>query len=350
MSALSYDAVIATRNRPDALTLSLPHLLQQSCPPRRLIVIDASDDHTSTLRAVKAATAGWAGEVITERAAPGLPQQRNRGLAHVTAPVVMFPDDDSWLMPGAAEAMMAVYERDEDGRISAVCAAEALRPQDGMLSDATYDMTAHHRHEAQWRRLRHSLERRVTLLKPAVLLGQILNARHALPDWCADMDVIAVPYMTGFRMSFRTAAIRPTGFDEALTEYAVDEDIEASFTAMRAGCVVAARQAQIYHHRCPGGRGDMFARGRMEVLNRAYVLLKHATGPLGSASLTNAIWRRHLMFTTVKLMLGLCKVGTASGRARFSGALSGHWLAVRLWHTEAQGRAYVCAASRQLPA
>lgn len=346
MSFLSYDAVVATRNRPEALTLSLPHLLRQSCPPKRLIVVDASDDHLPTLRAVKAATADWDGEVIIERAPAGLPQQRNRGLTHVTAQVVMFPDDDSWLMPGAAQAMMAVYERDEDCLISAVCAAEALHPEDGMMSEASYEMTSHHRQEARWRRLRHKLERRVTLLKPAILLGQILNARHTLPHWCAEMDVVAVPYMTGFRMSFRTAAIRTNGFDEALVEYAVDEDIDASFTAMRSGSVVAARQAQIYHHRCPGGRGNMYARGRMEVLNRAYVLLKHATGPLGSASLTNAIWRRHLLFTAVKLLLSLGRVGTASGRARFAGALSGHCQAVRLWHAEAQGRALICAAPR----
>ena len=44
--------VIATRNRPEALALSIPLILGQSRKPRKLIVIDSSDDHAPVAEAV----------------------------------------------------------------------------------------------------------------------------------------------------------------------------------------------------------------------------------------------------------------------------------------------------------
>ena len=42
---LGFDIVLATRNRPEALALSIPLMLSQSRQPGRLIVIDSSNDH-----------------------------------------------------------------------------------------------------------------------------------------------------------------------------------------------------------------------------------------------------------------------------------------------------------------
>lgn len=346
MPQLCYDAVIATRNRPEALALSLPALIGQSRPPARLIVIDASDDHAAVRRAVAQATAGWPGEVIVEHTAPGLTRQRNRGLALVRAPVVFFPDDDSIYFPDAAAEMMAVYERDRRGQIAAVCAAAAEHAPPGLNLAAPGAAAAASpaRRAAQW--LRRRMERLVPALKPALLLGRTLNLRHAQPEWLARRDVVPVEYMTGFRMSFRTEAIRTEGFDEVLQDYALDEDVDASFTAMRSGLVVGALRARVYHHRWANGRGDAFSRGRMEVLNRAYVLLKHAGGPQGSAALTSAVWRWHLAFTALKLLSSLPQMHRAEGRARFAGALTGHALARRLWSMPVHDRARILPLAR----
>ncbi len=339
MPRLTYDAVIATRNRAEALSLTLPILLSQSPRPSRLIVVDASDDHAAASSAVQTAVrqAGFDGETIVEEAAPGLPYQRNRGLAHVRAPVVMFLDDDSVMYPDAADEIMRIYARDTEGAVAGVCAAEAMEPPAG-LDISGYDMTSGHRREARFRGLRNRIERRLTALKPALCLGRVLNARHALPSWLDEMEAVPVEYMTGFRMTFRTDAIRYGGFDEALGGYALDEDIDASFTAMRSGLVVGARRARIYHHRFPSGRSNPYEMGRMAVLNRAHVLLKHASGPLGSAALTNAIWRRHLMFATLKLLASGPGVRRPEGRARIAGVWDGHIAALRLWHTPARDR------------
>lgn len=328
---LSYDVVIATRNRVDALALSIPMLLDQSRPPEALIVVDASDDPEPVRQVVTHATDGWPGRVVFETTSPGLPHQRNRGLRHVTSPIVFFPDDDSLLCDGAAAAMMDIYERDLDCVISGVCAAEALTEPPGIVPEESYAMTRSHRREALWRPLRHAVERRLTALKPALYLGRQLNRRYGIPAWLSEVDAVPVEYMTGFRMTFRTAAIAVPGFDVALDGYALDEDIDASFTAMRSGLVVGARRARIYHHRAPGGRDGTRARGRMEVMNRAYVLLKHANGPQGSVRLFRAIRWRQRLFVAIKLMHCLLAVGRAGGRARLAGVLTGRRQAALLW-------------------
>jgi len=59
MPVLVYDVVIATRNRAEALALSIPRLIAQSWPPSRLIIVDSSDNSAAVRAAVLAATDGW---------------------------------------------------------------------------------------------------------------------------------------------------------------------------------------------------------------------------------------------------------------------------------------------------
>ena len=339
MPRTTYDAVVATRNRAEALSLTLPIVLSQTRKPSRLIVVDASDNHAEAAAAVEAVrrNAGSETEVIFEPSRPGLPHQRNRGLAFVQSPVVMFFDDDSVLYPNAAEEILAVYERDTEARIAGVSGIEAMSPPSGV--DLGYNIAEQHQREAQFRRLRNRIERRLTALKPALFLGSELNRHHKVPAWLSELDAVPVEYMTGFRMTFRTEAIRGLGFDEALGGYALDEDIDASFTAMRSGLVVGARRAKIYHHRYPGGRPDPYRLGRMTVLNRAHVLLKHASGPLGSAAIMNAVWRRHLIFSTLKLASCARGLIDPQRRPRLAGGWDGNLASLRLWYTPTRERA-----------
>ena len=272
---MSFDIVIATCNRPEALELSLPLMLGQSRLPGRLIVIDSSDDHMPVAAVVAKATSGWDGKVIVEHAERGSALQRNIGLTHVTADVVIFPDDDSLFHPGASQAIMEVYERDTDGVIAGVCAVpERFRPP-GPLPDGSYRMLGTHRREARIRKLRHRLDKRLAHLNPAIYVGQMLMARQKRPDWVGTFEVPLVEYMTGFRMSFRTDRIRAVGFDATLSGYALGEDVDASLAVARNGLLVGARPARIYHHRFPGGRPDPFRSGAIGLLNPVYVISKH---------------------------------------------------------------------------
>lgn len=270
---LGVDAVIATRNRAEALAVSVPLLLAQSYPLAKLIVIDSSDDHAPVAETLAAATQNWSGEVIVEHSAPGLPRQRNLGLRHVTADIVLFPDDDSLLHPGALEAIMEVYRRDRDGEVVGVAASEAFEPPSGALPEDAWKPSTVHRREAAWAPLRYRIDRRLQASNPFFVLGGALQKTP--PSWLGAVRAVPVEYMTGFRMSFRTPAIKAIGFDETLTGHALGEDIEASFAVATKGTLVGARNAMIYHHRFPGGRGDGFRQGAVSVLNRTYIVCKH---------------------------------------------------------------------------
>ncbi|MFV2003238.1 MAG: hypothetical protein ACC619_09690, partial [Paracoccaceae bacterium] len=176
--------------------------------------------------------------------------------------------------------------------------------------------------EAGTRRLRNRIERRFSQLKPALYLGAIFKARRAAPQWLGAANCVPVEYMTGFRMSFRTAAIRAAGFDDNLQKYALDEDIDASFAAARSGLVIGARDAQIYHHRFPGGRGNGYTLGAIAVLNRVYVVMKHvADGNLSDVQ-RHAARRRLTIFIWLKLLVSLAGTGSGFGRARLRGAVA----------------------------
>ena len=320
---LTFDVVIATRNRPEALVLSIPLILGQSRQPEKLIVIDSSDDHGPVAETVARVTDGWEGEVIVEHSAPGLPLQRNRGLSLVTADVVLFPDDDSLLYPGTAEAIMKAYEADTDGSVVAVCTREAFAPPPGVEIGQEYTMSAHHRREAKTRLLRNRIERRLSSLKPSLYLGTLFMNSRAAPEWLAGENCRKVEFMSGFRMSFRTCAIKAEGFDENLRNYALDEDIDASLTMARQGHVIAALDGNIYHHRFPGGRGNGFTLGAIAVLNRVYILRKHLEDDRLSPAERRGGMRRLRGFIQLKLLAALPGLRSAFGREKFRGAWAG---------------------------
>lgn len=279
-NALSYDVVMATRNRPEAVALSLPLLLGQTRLPRTILVCDSSDDPSR----IEAIVAGHAKDapvpVRFMRCALGSSVQRNIGLAACTSDVVIFPDDDSLLYPDAAERMLEVYEADRDGRIAGVCARPVDRAPDetaGDLQSYAAEDVGPLRGAVRWLRQR---GKEWASQDPFLSIGQRLNARHEMPAAVAALNVTAVAYMTGFRMSFRREVIARTGFDETLKKYAWFEDIDASFAAMEHGMVVAALDARIYHHRVASSRDNGYRMGRWALLNLAYVTMKavHRSG------------------------------------------------------------------------
>lgn len=281
MSQISHTIVIATRNRPAALRLSIPRMLNQSRPPAQLIVVDSSDDHSATVAAVRESVGVHPVELTILRAERGLTRQRNLGLKHVTKPVVFFPDDDSIWFPGVAQAQMEVYERDAAGRIAAVCGAESPTPPSDWVKSglASYQMRASHRFQQRFARLRSKIENRL-VPDPAQVLGRSFwPPNSGFPTWFAELDVVPVEYMTGFRMSFRTEVIRKVRFDELLTRYSLCEDIDASFGAWQHGWVVGARNAKIYHYRSPEHRDKGLRYGAGHILNKAYIVCKNA--PVG---------------------------------------------------------------------
>lgn len=280
MDLTGYATIIVTRNRADALALSLPLMLTQSRLPQEVLVVDSSDDPAANMALVDRLAAITPVPLRHISSPPGMTVQRNIGLAQITAPVVFFPDDDSLVLPGALAAMMRIYDLDRAQVVGGVCSAEAKTPPEGVLTDrqATYAMTPADRLRARISRLRYAVEERF-FRDPFHRCAAAKYARlPAPPPWMEAENAITVPWMTGFRMSFRTDLIRQRGFDENLGRYALFEDTDACFGILQSHLLVGARHAQIYHHKAPARRANGRALGAMQILNRAYVLARAGCG------------------------------------------------------------------------
>lgn len=318
---MDYDVVIATRNRPEALRLSIPSFLTQSRPPRALIVVDASEDHTEVCATIRRCVAGLTNtstSVTIVRSPANVCEQRNRGVEIAQSPIVMLPDDDSVWWPGVADSIMRVYERDVDEIIGGVCAApaSALPPRAGMKAERSeYQMTFPDVLRTRVETLRRKFDNKVCP-DPFWIHGRSRWPHSPMPEWFTDENVALVEYMGGFRMSFRREVLRDAGgFDPILARYSVwpaCEDADASFKVAQTHLLVGAQNAKVHHYRFPGGRGPGFTAGAFMILNRAYILKKYA------ASDSNLFkWLRR--FGLAKMAYYMAELPSQRGRQRIAG-------------------------------
>lgn len=325
MSDPTYSVVIVTRNRLDALALSLPLILEQTVKPAQVVVIDSSDEPKGIRDIVDACVERYGFHIEYEHTSvPGMTRQRNIGLKRVTEPVVVYPDDDSLFYPDAMEHIMAAYTRDKTKLVAGVCGAEAAQPLEAwnLTNRSNYSMR---RSDKVRRRLLPAIRFFTEKLLRDPLFISIDKSYESLekPSALLDDNNVSVPYMTGFRMSFRTDAIRQYGFNELLGRYALGEDILASANVLDIGVLIGARQAQIYHHRAPGRRDNGRTMGIILILNRAYILAKRGYFERHSHM-------RFWAFYMFKLAGFLATASSAHGRAKFRGGVLGFWQARKL--------------------
>ena len=274
---VSFSTVIITRNRPAALSLSLPLHLTQTRLPERLLIIDSSDDPSPSRTLVEQIASSTSVRIEHQTAPAGSSLQRNIGLAQISSDVVFFPDDDSLLYPDTLAQMMQIYDLDTAEMIGGVCATETRVPPAGVLNDARtpYRMRPRDRLRAKIGPARASLEDWL-VPDPMKLVARQLQERLPPSEaWLAEKNAVWVEWMTGFRMSFRNDVIRNVGFNEHLGRYALYEDIAAGLGVLAGGrSLVAAKDAHIYHHRAPENRTGGRQMGVINILNRAYVVLR----------------------------------------------------------------------------
>ncbi len=317
---MDYSVVVATRNRLDALQLSLPLLIAQTRPPLEIIVVDSTEAPEPIRAIVDQVAATTAIPLTYLHTAPGASLQRNIGLAQARGDVTLFPDDDSMLFPEAMEQVMRIYERDTAGQIGGVCASEVDRPPPEIAGVMTSSYQRAPKESAPGM----SVQRRKRLKARFVSdpfrdLADRKYEKLTKPDWLEQENASLVGHMTGFRMSFRTDLIRRGPFDEDLGRYALFEDVDASLRTLDSACLVAAHGARVYHHKVPGRRDAERALGVMQILNRAYVLSKHQ--PLG-----RDIVSRAYLFCFYKLLGYGAGLRTRFGRERLGGALAAYRL------------------------
>ena len=253
---LTYAIVIATRNRVDALRISLPLMLEQSRRPKQIVIVDSSDDPTQVGTLVDGIQSDIPIHLL--RSEPGTSLQRNLGVGLISESVTFFLDDDSMLFQDTAEHIMRVYEQDFEQRIGGVCSSEALHSTLHIESAKKPSM----RDQVKLRvaAIRRKLED-ATITDPFIRIGRSNWPESQEPNWFDNENVVPVEYMTGFRMTFRTKVIHEFPFDEHLRRYGLFEDIDASLRVSMKYRIVGANKARIFHNRWKGNRDQQSKMG-----------------------------------------------------------------------------------------
>ena len=314
---MNYDVVIATKNRQEALKISVPLILDQSVLPEKLIIVDSSDDHQSVRKTVEEIV-GAKVQLVIVHSKPNLPQQRNIGLDQVGSDIVVFPDDDSLWWPGVAEAIMRIYQRDKQHEIGGVCATWATDapPQANVSKNQNYQMTRTDRIKQKIGGWRHRFDDFICP-NPLYVHGRTQWPRLAIPQWLKDVNAVPIEYMNGLCMTYRTAIIRKYGFDANLGSYvgwAPCEDVAASFAVIQEFPVVRACDAMVCHYTFPSPRSGGFHAGFITQLNRAYILCRYTV----PSSPARKVLGRFVYYKMMQYALG-CH--SAYGRQRLRGHL-----------------------------
>lgn len=322
MAQMNYDVVLATRNRQRILKISVPLMLSQTRLPRRLIVVDSSDDHRGVCDVVQEAVrrTGKAVKLRILQSEAGSSLQRNVGLQHVESPVVILPDDDALWFPDSADALMRVYERDEEKRIGCVAYGSSSLYPSGCFDSGTrpYELEFRDRLSERLETLVGSIEDRYLPdpMLPGRMWTQVWGTKTG-PSWLDEEEAELCGPVFGYRMSFRTSVIRSFGgFDEHLGRYAMFEDSDATIGALGRSLNVLAKRARVYHYRVPGERLNGWEFGMQAVLNRTYIVCKHSKA---EASVRRFL-KRYLRY---KILRYMAQSHTLYGRQRLRGALYG---------------------------
>jgi hypothetical protein len=310
---MSYDYVIATRNRVDALRMSIP--LKQDVLPGRLIVIDASDDHDSVKTEVYEISErlGFNNTIVAKSDASNSARQRNMGLQFVEAPVVMLPDDDSMWHSGFAINVLKIYEADVRRQVGGVSGV-GVSALPSELALPTYKKSALASAKGALQLYRNDFENRL-FPHPFGLIAETTWTDKI--DVVDDINSIRIPHITGFRMSFRTDAVRQVGFDETLgyaVGYAYHEDFDVSLRLERLGyALVSAQGAKVCHFSFPGRRGKGYNYGFSVIANTVYICRK----TINRDTQIYPILERYLKY---KLSLYSGRLYSEHGREVFQGA------------------------------
>lgn len=119
--------IVATRNRGDAPVQVVRDVLAQSIDAE-VVVVDQSDPEARVASAAAFAALEAPGLRYVSSGTVGLPAARNEALAHASAPVVLFLDDDVRLLAGCLEAHLAAYADPWVGGVTGRIVERVVRP------------------------------------------------------------------------------------------------------------------------------------------------------------------------------------------------------------------------------
>ncbi len=306
MSGVDVSAIIPTMSRPTDLALTVASLMAQTALPGEVIVVDAGADD-DTARLVENFRLAFRGaDFIYERAAPGLPGQRNAGLARARGDVVLFLDDDVTLAPDFLAALLGAME---DGAVGGACGVIVNQRLPGRYTRFL-----------QW------------LFRQPRYARRSFLQRSGLPTFLyRPAAPAAVKILTGCDMAFRRAALGGFRFDARLNYF---DDDDVSLTAARRGMLLQVPAARVEHRLAPAARPEATAKVRRRVLEQRLLHRRHVPqntwnvlcyyySVFGAAAMAALRLRPRLAWGT---LLGLGDVLRTGGGRRLDAAREGKFI------------------------
>lgn len=295
MSLLNWSLVVATLNREECLLRSLRANIQQSRPPKQVVVVDASADwervRDRALREIAPLVPGieWT-YVGSQRRS--LTFQRNRGLDLCTSDIIFYLDDDSFMYRDCAEKIMRVYESDDRQEIGGVSAALAASPEAAPPSDGSAAKAP-----PSWTRALSALWDQEELFIPY----DGGYHKRTLSVEQQRRGLIPVALFHGCRMTFRTAAVHAVGgSEELLVRTAFGEDCDLSYRVSRNHALVMEPKALLFHEQTPVARPKRMLNTTLILLNAVALYRLHAPAEIQRRSHVFGFLSKRLALETIR--------------------------------------------------
>jgi GT2 family glycosyltransferase len=246
--------IVATRNRPDELLVTIESLVAQTVLPAELCIVDSSDETPVRAKIEELCSAVGLPLDYHHPAPRGLTIQRNIGIERTIGDPVFFIDDDVFLAPDCHEEILKEYARwgPELGGVRATPTRPARPPFISIL----------------WRKL--------------FGIGgwwPEASGKMRAGFWVEGVSEAAgvrkIEYMTGWFMSFKREVLDEERFDEALSGYGHKEDVDMTYRVSRKWVMVQTPKAKCDHFQTITSRLPSHQLMRMNLGNQFYLHRKN---------------------------------------------------------------------------
>lgn len=254
MSALRNSVIICTRNRLWDIMRALPSLGAQSVLPDELIIVDSSTEPISQNEAYNELVNQLSFPTYTYvHTSPGLPYQRNIGVAHATGDLVHFFDDDVILARDYLAIMTRIFMSNERYLGGMGSVQNMYGYGDAFLCQ---------------------LFRSFFLLQRNYARGKFTLS--GMPTHAYGTDTFKeVEVLGGCCMSYRGIVFEQHVFDERLSGYAFMEDCDFSYRVSQDGPLFFTPEAKLEHFHSPVAREAQERVAAMTVHNYTYLFFKN---------------------------------------------------------------------------
>ena len=262
MTLPTWSHCIPTLNRIDVLEQAVRLSLQQTCPAKEIIIVDAGNQVEASRARIEALFAAQGGPKpqLHYLSSPikSLTNQRNIATSHATGDILFLFDDDTLMFPDCAEQVLKVYAADDRHEIAAGMAANTPDlPGAAQVADSDRKVTGVTKASMRNHPALRWVWDHIFMMRAASHFIAYDTPRRLDPPQTVTvgpLQILRVPLLSGYAMTVRASVARAEPFDAALLSYSPAEDLDASYRFSRHGLNVLIEAARVHHFEAAAGR------------------------------------------------------------------------------------------------